>query len=596
MISHMDRGVTLICVGRQLSLLLLAGFHAGHVCGEDAMEGAIPAPGLEESSLVAPLTDAYSRIDPAKDGWSTEAFSEAIRVQLQPIEAALSGTGNAAGVADCPSSSLWPETRSTTYQDGPFRVARITGPFELSKAFPAQLNRLRAAFPDAAEAHLKVVEIDTNSTAWATRFELDLKGQKQSVLRQWVAHWNVTWNPGTPPTLRSVRLADGTLTELESPQPAFQDIGSALFDHDSKVADHRNRSTDYWRRRLPRDFGLDVVANHGIAVGDINGDHLEDLYLCQQGGLPNRLFVRQPDGTFVDRAAESGVDWLDYTTAALLLDFDNDGDRDIALAQDDHLLLQANDGSGLFTAPVAIPLGAQTFSLTAADFDRDGDLDLYTCGYNPLAGARRTSAMGEPVPFHDAENGGPNHLLRNEGDLRFTDITAAVGLEANNRRYSFAAAWEDFDRDGDPDLYVANDYGRNNLYRNDEGVFTDIAAELGVEDQSAGMSVCWGDYNRDGRRDVYVSNMFSSAGRRITYQSGFKPAADADTRARFQRFSRGNTLFAGNSNCFHDVSVDADVYRGRWAWGSLFCDINNDGWEDLLVANGFVTTSDSGDL
>ncbi len=84
-----------------------------------------------------------------------------------------------------------------------------------------------------------------------------------------------------------------------------------------------------------------------------------------------------------------------------------------------------------------------------------------------------------------------------------------------------AASWEDYDQDGDLDLYVANDFGRNNLYRNDDGQFVDVAAEAGVEDISAGMSVSWGDYNNDGQADLYVGNMFSSAGNRVTYQRQF---------------------------------------------------------------------------
>ena len=124
-----------------------------------------------------------------------------------------------------------------------------------------------------------------------------------------------------------------------------------------------------------------------------------------------------------------------------------------------------------------------------------------------------------------------------------------------------------------------------------------MAAEAGVEDISAGMSVTWGDYNHDGLMDLYVSNMFSSAGNRVTYQRQFKPAAESDTRAAFQRHARGNSLFenAGDGT-FRDVSDDAGVTMGRWAWASLFVDINNDSYEDLLVANGLRTGEDTGDL
>ena len=96
---------------------------------------------------------------------------------------------------------------------------------------------------------------------------------------------------------------------------------------------------------------------------------------------------------------------------------------------------------------------------------------------------------------------------------------------------------------------------------------------------------------------LYVSNMFSSAGNRIAYQRQFQENADTETRAAFQRHARGNSLFLNSGDgSFRDVSVSAGVTMGRWAWGSRFVDINNDGWEDLFVANGFITQTDPGDL
>ena len=115
---------------------------------------------------------------------------------------------------------------------------------------------------------------------------------------------------------------------------------------------------------------------------------------------------------------------------------------------------------------------------------------------------------------------------------------------------------------------------------------------------SAGMSASWGDFNRDGRLDIYISNMFSAAGNRITFQRQFKPGAPKTMLAQYQRHARGNSLFqAGlDGGGFSDVSVEQGVTMGRWAWGSRFVDLNNDGWEDLVVANGFISTEDTGDL
>ena len=167
--------------------------------------------------------------------------------------------------------------------------------------------------------------------------------------------------------------------------------------------------------------------------------------------------------------------------------------------------------------------------------------------------------------------GARNRLLRNEGNWAFTDVTAETGLDAHNTRFSFSAAWEDYDNDGDLDLYVANDFGRNNLYRNDNGYFTDAAAEAGVEDIAPGMSVTWGDYNRDGHADIYVSNMFSAAGNRIAFQDRFQPRLDTTDRALFQRHARGNSLFLSRGDgTFSDTSIASGATMGRWAWAIPF--------------------------
>ena len=234
--------------------------------------------------------------------------------------------------------------------------------------------------------------------------------------------------------------------------------------------------------------------------------------------------------------------------------------------------------------------------MSAADFDRNGFVDIYTCGYfsrTPSSGV----GLGRPLPYHDANNGTPNYLIANSGNWNFSDVTNQVGLDVNNRRFSYAAAWSDYDDDGDPDLYVANDFGRNNLYRNDNGTFEDVASDVGVEDISAGMSAQWSDFDRDGDFDLYVGNMYSSAGNRIARQLGFQADADDAVRRQFLRHARGNSLFRNDASVFHDVSVASNVTMGRWAWSSNLVDLNNDGWDDIVVANGFVTSeTDTKDL
>jgi hypothetical protein len=345
---------------------------------------------------------------------------------------------------------------------------------------------------------------------------------------------------------------------------------------------------------------MDVIGNPALAIGDVNGDGLDDLYVCQEKGLPNRLFLQNRDGSATDESNEWQVNWLHNSRAALIVDFDNDGDQDLAVGIIGHVILASNEG-GRFKIRAVVRADDPT-SLCAADYDNDGDLDLYVCSDEEAH--RRNSPRRrriEGIAFSDDGLGGGNNLLlRNElSDAQpwtFTDVTEETGLNIQNQRHSLAASWEDYDNDGDQDLYVANDGGRNNLYRNDNGRFVDVTESTGSRDDAFGMSVTWGDYNLDGRMDVYVSNMFSSAGNRITFQEQFLKN-DHELRKLRQRSARGNTLLKSEKDgSFSDVSSDAGVTVGRWAWSSNFVDINNDGRLDLVVANGYITTDDTGDL
>ncbi|MDZ4779077.1 MAG: VCBS repeat-containing protein [Planctomycetia bacterium] len=582
---------------------------------QNALDGeALPtAPCLDNNPLVSPLADAYKRIDPTQDGWVTEAFNDAAGKQLGILTKVLEHASVAKSdeLIDLVSDSiefeaLAPSELTVIVNKTGMRVSRAK-PSENDekshglKSFAEAVRVLGMQFGVNEHLHVKfklyTIEPGVQSSRTLIDFQADSRGEREA--RQVNSLWDCTWSTvGGVPRLQSVSVRD--YEEIVHTGPSgtmFADCTQSLLETTHGWQDYFRHGADYWRSRLPRSLGVDVVANHGLALGDANGDGLEDVYVCAEGGLPNRLLIRQSDGTLIDAPNAGGADWLEYCASALLVDLDNDGDRDLIVAHEWRLILMSNDGSGHFSVEAAVSSQSQLFSMAAADYDQDGDLDLYCCGYNPSESTFDRGPMGAPMPFHDANNGGRNMLLRNEGHFAFTDATAATGLEQNNTRFSFAVAWEDFDNDGDQDIYVANDYGRNNLYRNDNGVFLDVAAELGVEDISSGMSVAWGDVNRDGWMDLYVSNMFSSAGNRITYQRQFKPEVSDATRQAYQRMARGNSLFENQGGvAFQDRSESAAVSLGRWAWGSRFVDLNNDGWEDIVVANGFITTDDTSDL
>ena len=283
----------------------------------------------------------------------------------------------------------------------------------------------------------------------------------------------------------------------------------------------------------------------------------------------------------------------------MLVDLDNDADPDLVVVTVAGMIVASNNGAGVFRIRGAYPGITEGQSLCAADYDNDGDLDLYVTVYaaGGSSQGRRGFEAGAPIPYNDANNGGRNLLFENQGAFQFVDVTRQRGLDTNNQRFSFAASWEDYDVDGDMDLYVANDFGRNNLYENQRGSFRDVAAERSVEDMAGGMSVSWGDLNQDGLMDLYVGNMYSAAGNRVTYQRRFLGGRTSDSSTGIQRMARGNTLFlATTGGAFTDVSESAGVTMGRWAWGSKFADLNNDGREDLVVANGYITNARPDDL
>ena len=403
--------------------------------------------------------------------------------------------------------------------------------------------------------------------------------------------WTLPEN-GRKPLIQSLDLMEMEMSEYAGDTPvAYLDCTASFLRNDSTLIDQFATGAEQWTTRVTH---TEVNGHHGLAVGDANGDGRDDTYICQPTSMPNRLLIQQEDGTVEDVSAESGVDLMHFSRSALFVDLDNDGDQDLVVSVLFSLLVYSNDGTGKFRLESELLDARNAFSLSAADYDNDGDLDLYTCEYYPFNS--HTTMLAFSYRLHDANNGGRNVLFRNDGGWSFTDVTREVGLEEANTRFSLAAAWEDYDNDGDMDLYVANDFGRNCFYVNENGKFRNRAAEMGIEDQSFGMSIDWADANRDGEMDLYVANMFSTAGHRITYQDSYL-SERPEMRGLAQYMARGNSFFVGTGkDKFIDRGANANVAMGRWSWTSLFTDIDNDGWEDLVIANGFLTREKADDL
>jgi Flp pilus assembly protein TadD len=432
----------------------------------------------------------------------------------------------------------------------------------------------------------------------SNRVRYEIASRNGGALEYRVGLWRQIWSEGK---LQEFEPLDETLAR--SAEFLFIDVTSAIFGEEKSFQEHLRHGVPYWRSRLDSASGIDVYGQNGIAAGDIDNDGWDEIYVCQPGGLPNRLYKRRADGTMEDITERAGVGLLDNTACALFVDFRNSGRQDLVVLTAAGPLYFLNQGDGTFRhKPNAFrfqnpPQGAFT-GMSAADYDGDGRVDLYVCTYIYFQSEDQYSY---PTPYHDARNGPPNFLFRNQlapdGEGLFEDVTEAAGLNQNNDRYSFAPAWCDYDGDGRPDLYVANDFGRNNLYKNEGGRFRDVAAEAGVEDLGPGMSATWLDYDGDGRPDLYITNMWTAAGQRLIESESFPPVARDALDDAYRRHAKGNTLYRNRGDgTFEETSGAEHVEMGRWSWTGDALDFDGDGTPELYVTAGMLTNSSAKDL
>ena len=318
-----------------------------------------------------------------------------------------------------------------------------------------------------------------------------------------------------------------------------------------------------------------------VSVADVNNDGWPDLYFTtSRFGAPNALYLNQKDGTFRDIAADAGVALVNrpgegVSMGAVWGDYDNDGYEDLLVYKWGYLQLFHNLGNGHFedvTEQAGLKRWMNSNGAVWFDFDRDGLLDLYVTGYFrsdiDFWHLKSTRIMQQSWEF--ASNGGKNLLFKNLGNGHFKDVTDSLGV--GSTRWTLAAAAADFNDDGWPDLYLANDYGPEELFLNHEGKRFELA-RAGLEDDSkSGMAVALGDVYNRGRLDAFVTNIS---------ERGF--------------LFQGNNLrinFLRELGRFDEVATGVVADAG-WAWGARFGDLNNDGLLDLVIANGFIS-ADSG--
>ncbi len=333
------------------------------------------------------------------------------------------------------------------------------------------------------------------------------------------------------------------------------------------------------------------VNGSGVCWFDFDNDGWMDLYLVNGSTLAqlkskapartsNHLYRNNRDGTFTDVTAKTGTGGRGWGFGCVAADYDNDGHTDLLVTNFGPNVLYRNRGDGTFadvTAKAGIAGGSVWHAGAAfADYDLDGNLDLFVPGYLEFDAANPEFKTCEyrGVKVHACGplgyKGAPDALYRNNGDGTFTDVTARSGMLDTKLYFGFQAVWDDFDNDGWPDLFVGNDSNPNYFYRNKhDGTFEEsgIAAGLafsadGKEMSSMGIAV--GDYDGDGWMDVFVTTFAS------------------DNYVLFHNDGKG---------FFSDISFAAGVgeptvpYLG---WAAFFFDYDNDGRPDLFCANGHV--------
>ncbi len=343
--------------------------------------------------------------------------------------------------------------------------------------------------------------------------------------------------------------------------------------------------------QIPEDMGS------GAAWGDYDNDGWQDLYVVNMigpitltdqeasGSLGhNVLYHNNGDGSFTDVSRAAGVDARGWGSGAAWGDYDGDGDIDLFATFYGENRLYRNNGDGTFTETTEESAvgGRKGFwtGVSWSDYDRDGWLDLYVTGYVRYESGVRIQRklqynIEQPSTINPSSYEPERNLLyRNNGDGTFSEVAHAAGV-ANTRGRSLSASWADFDDDGWPDLYVANDVSDNVLYRNyGDGTFDDVSLLALVADYRGAMGLAVGDWDGDLDLDLFVTHWIAQENALYSNMMIGEGGSSA-SRVLPLRFRD-----VADRQGLGQIALD---YAG---WGTSFFDFDNDGRPDLLVVNG----------
>jgi hypothetical protein len=371
------------------------------------------------------------------------------------------------------------------------------------------------------------------------------------------------------------------LVSMSVAQPAAQSVTPRFVDITRRSNSAVRHYPPVFDQKLAHIMPMLAAGAAGGSVGDFNNDGWLDVFVnSARLGTPNSLLKNNGDGTFTDVAAKAGVASLNsddqVSSMGLFLDYDGDGWEDLLVVRFGQSLLFRNKHDGTFEDVTERSglgnLRRNALAAIAFDYNGDGWLDIYLASYFQdvnMFQLNRNDVMHDS--WETSRNGGSNVFYRNNGDGTFTEATEEAGL--TDTGWSMALAHGDLDNDGWQDVYVANDFGPDKVFRNTgKGKFEDITEKAIGVDTKKGMNAELGDIDNDGDLDIFVTNVTE------------------------EFLHECNMLWQNNGKArFTDVSQELNVCDTGWAWAGKFFDYDNDGDLDLYVANGFFQGNGKGD-
>ncbi|MDG1874230.1 MAG: VCBS repeat-containing protein [Mariniblastus sp.] len=335
--------------------------------------------------------------------------------------------------------------------------------------------------------------------------------------------------------------------------------------------------------------------NFQIAIEDFDLDNDFDIAVMSLN--KTRKVLAYQDGKYVDVTKELGIaptetgPHTDAIFSTAWIDIDNDGFPELISGAK----VFKNEAGKTFsdiTADTHLTFAPETMGLNVVDFNNDGFLDLYVLYQRPFGRSKQHQTESSPQQakwVDESGTGKENQLFKNNRDGSFSNVTELTDA-SGGKCHTHAAAWFFYNDDHYPDLYIANDFGKNTLLvsRENGGYFEDVSSTSGSDGFATSMGVVAGDINNDGQSDLYVANMFSKMGRRIiamVSEEDYEP----EVYRQILGSCAGNRLYCWNGNEYEDRSVDAGVNEVGWAWAPTMLDINSDGLLDLYSTAGFMS-------